>query len=85
MALVTKLTGLIRLATSLALHPALPASLLYALTLAPTGIRSLLLDAVPALRDPRTLARTVRTLGSVFAVGVLGRGSQALNRYVFVF
>jgi all-trans-retinol dehydrogenase (NAD+) len=62
-----------------ALNPFITASLLFLLTRGPPTIRNRILDTFTSLRDPRTLARAVKSLKWLLAIGVAGTANRTLN------
>ncbi|KAF1961392.1 dehydrogenase/reductase SDR family member 8 precursor [Byssothecium circinans] len=80
MAVRSSVGKLVTLSSTIALNPIVTASLLYALTKGPAGIRYRLLNTFTSLRDPQTFARVVRALKWLFALGTASIANRTLNQ-----
>lgn len=78
---MSPLSNLVSLSVShVALNPVVTASLLWVLTRGPPNVRDPLLNRISSLRNPQTLARVVKALKWLLALGVTGTVNQQLNK-----
>lgn len=78
---VLRIQNLISLSVShIALNPVITASLLYILTKGPPQIRNHLFNRFESLRDPQRLAKILKALKGLLALGLLGTINQQFNK-----
>ena len=71
---------IVSLSSQVALNPVVTASLLYAPTKGPAGIRHRLFDVFPSLRSPKAFSRVVKALSWLLVLGAAGVANKTLNR-----